>query len=61
MAPKTSVILCSYNEANYIENTISELEKNIKNLEIIIVDDLSTDGSKNIIKTYSPPESNIIS
>ena len=37
MPPKTSVILCTYNEANYIENTISELEKNIKNLEIIIV------------------------
>jgi len=27
---RTSIILCTYNEANYIENTISELEKNEK-------------------------------
>jgi len=42
---RTSIILCTYNEANYIENTISELEKNIPNLEIVIVDDASSDGS----------------
>ena len=49
MPIKTSVILCSYNEANYIKNTISELEKNIQNLELVIVDDNSTDGTKEII------------
>ena len=27
MTSKTSIILCSYNEAKYIENTIAELEK----------------------------------
>ena len=37
MSLKTSIILCTYNEANYIENTISELEKNIPNLELVIV------------------------
>ena len=42
---RTSIILCTHNEANYIENTISELEKNIPNLEIVIVDDASTDGT----------------
>ena len=35
MSSKTSIILCTYNEANYIENAISELEKNIPNVEII--------------------------
>jgi len=50
MPPKTSIILCTYNEANYIENTISELEKNITNLEIVIVDDNSSDGTVEIIK-----------
>ena len=49
MPIKTSVILCSYNEANYIKNTISELEKNIQNLELVIVDDNSTDNTKEII------------
>ena len=50
MPPKTSIILCTYNEANYIEKAISELEKNIPNVEIIIVDDCSTDGTIEIIK-----------
>ena len=50
MTAKTSIILCTFNEANYIENTISELEKNIPNLEIVIVDDCSTDGTTEIIK-----------
>ena len=48
MSVKTSIILCTFNEANYIENTISELEKNIPNLEIVIVDDCSNDGSLEI-------------
>jgi len=50
MSFKTSIILCTYNEAKYIENAISELEKNIKNLELIIVDDCSSDGTIDIIK-----------
>ena len=50
MPPKTSIILCTYNEASYIENTISELEKNIPDLEIVIVDDISSDGTVEIIK-----------
>ena len=50
MSSKTSIILCTYNEANYIEKAISELEKNIPNVEIIIVDDCSTDGTIEIIK-----------
>ena len=31
MTLKTSIILCTYNEAKHIEKTITELEKNIKN------------------------------
>jgi len=50
MPSKTSIILCTYNEANYIENAISELEKNIPSVEIVIVDDCSTDGTIEIIK-----------
>ena len=50
MSTKTSIILCTYNEANYIENTILQLEKNIPNLEIIIIDDSSSDGTIEIIK-----------
>ena len=50
MSPKTSIILCTYNEANYIKNAISELEKYIPNLELVIVDDNSSDGTTEIIK-----------
>ena len=38
MSHKTSIILCTYNESKYIKNTILELEKNIPNVELIIVE-----------------------
>ena len=50
MPSKISIILCTYNEAKYIESTIFELEKNISDLEIVIVDDNSSDGTVEIIK-----------
>ena len=49
MSLKTSIILCTYNEANYIKQTIVELEKNIPNLELVIVDDNSADNTKKIL------------
>lgn len=50
MSIKTSIILCTYNEVNFIEKIIIELEKYIPNLEIVIVDDNSTDGTVDLIK-----------
>ena len=50
MSSKASIILCTYNEANHIENIISELEKHIPDLEIVIVDDSSSDGTIEIIE-----------
>ena len=50
MSSKASIILCTYNEANHIENAISELEKYIPDLEIVIVDDSSSDGTIEIIE-----------
>ena len=50
MFSKTSIILCTYNEAKHIELTISELEKYIPNLEIVIVDDCSSDGTVEILE-----------
>ena len=46
---KNSIILCTYNEANYIKETIEKLRENINNLELIIVDDNSTDDTRNIV------------
>jgi len=49
MTVKNSIILCTYNEAYHIEKTLLELEKHISNLEIVIVDDSSTDDTVEII------------
>ena len=49
MSLKTSIILCTYNEVHHIKNTIVQIQKAIEDLELIIVDDNSTDGTKEII------------
>ena len=45
MDKKISIILSTYNEAPYIEQAIIQILNNIKNVEIILVDDSSTDGT----------------
>lgn len=53
MSEKNSMILCTYNEVDFIENSILTISKKIKNLELIIVDDNSQDGTQKIIEKYS--------
>ena len=46
-----SVIITNYNYGSYIEKAIESIyQQTYNNLELIIIDDGSTDGSKNIIK-----------
>jgi len=48
---KNSILLCTFNEAKYIKNTILNLEKFIPDLEIIVVHDSSTDNTLSIIQS----------
>ena len=52
MEKKISIILSTYNESLSIEQTISNLKKEIKNVELVIVDDNSPDGTFDILKKY---------
>ena len=55
MNKKVSIILSTYNEALVIEDTINQIFNNLDNVEIILVDDNSTDGTFEIVKKIDNP------
>ena len=53
MRPLVSVIVPVYNAASYLDGTINSiLNQTLRNIELIIVDDGSTDNSRDIILKY---------
>lgn len=58
--PLVSIITPSYNSENYIEETIeSVINQKYQNWEMIIVDDISTDNTVDIIKKYTKEDKRI--
>lgn len=58
--PLFSVLIANYNNAKFIEECINSIiNQTYKNIEIIIVDDFSTDNSIQIIKNLQTKYSNI--
>jgi len=55
MNKEVSIILSTYNEATVIEDTINQIFKNLDNVEIILVDDNSTDDTFEIVIKMNNP------
>ena len=55
MIKKVSIILSTYNEASVIEDTINQIFKNLEDVEVILVDDNSPDGTYDIVKKMNNP------
>ena len=52
--PDISVIVAMYNAGNFIEECLqSLLNQTLKNIEVIVVDDCSTDNSVSVVKNFS--------
>lgn len=50
---KMSIIVPVYNSANFIRKCVdSLLQQTLKDIEVILIDDFSTDNSKEIIQSY---------
>ena len=53
LGPKITIITVIKNKADYIEETILSIKnQNYKNIEYIVIDGVSTDGSIDIVKKY---------
>lgn len=60
MEPKVSIIMPIYNAEKFLPDTLnSVINQTFKNIEIICVDDGSTDNSVRILKEYSQKDSRI--
>jgi glycosyltransferase involved in cell wall biosynthesis len=53
MTPKVSVVVPVYNVQEYIEKCLDSLSLNNPEIEVILVNDGSTDGSKDICRRYA--------
>ena len=59
--PEISVIITTFNQANCFYKALRSVQnQSLKNIEIILVDDFSTDNSKEIMENYQKEDNRII-
>jgi glycosyltransferase involved in cell wall biosynthesis len=59
--PEITVLLLIFNQAHCLHKALRSIQnQSIKNLEIIIIDDCSTDNSNDLIKNYQKEDDRII-
>ena len=52
-SPKVSVVIATYNRANYIQETVESIfRQSFRDYELIVVDDGSTDDTGKILEPY---------
>ena len=60
--PKVSIIIPTYNVENYLRECMESVTRQtLKDIEIICINDGSTDGSLQILKEYANKDSRIVS
>ena len=58
---KVSIIMPAFNTENYIRKSLDSVVNQVyKNIEIIVIDDASTDNTRKIIKEYAERDNRII-
>lgn len=56
MAPKVSILLCTYNAAAYVDATLqSILHQTNPDFEVLILDNASHDATLRILRSYKDP------
>ncbi len=56
--PCLSVVVANYNQAHYLPGTLEELEnQSVRPLEVIVVDDASTDNSRAVVEDFAAAHS----
>jgi glycosyltransferase involved in cell wall biosynthesis len=54
--PLLSFIVLSYNYRDYIQTTLrSILEQTVQDFEVVVVDDCSTDDSREVVQSFTDP------
>lgn len=62
MTPRLSIVIPAYNVASYVGDAIaSALAQTIRDIEVIVINDGSTDGTAGVVKGFSDPRLRLVS